>query len=583
MDALQLTRAALRSEALDAVIVPTADPYLSEYVAPCWALRAHLSGFEGSAGVLCVAADFAALSVDSRYWVQAEKTLVDGVELLRAERDPLKEATSRLLKSLSSGARVAIDPRLVSHEAFDGVSSVLAAAGIELLGCDVFEKHPEIWPERPSPVVSAVRPMKRPGVDARVKLAVLRQTLESEATDAVLLTSLDEIAWLTNLRGRDVPCNPVFGAVMLVRSDRAELFSESVRFDETARRALAASGIELREPEALGAALQALEGSTLLLDPRRTSHAYVRSTAHVCVRHGASPVAAMKSHKSPAELELIREAMLKDGIALAEFYAELEERLVAGERLTECDVVEMLHAWRTKDPEFLEESFETICAFGPNAALPHYQPHRGEDARIEGNGLLLIDSGAQYECGTTDITRMTAVGEPSAAMKADVALVTAGMLRLLGCRFPEGTKGSQIDAFARYDLWQAGCDFGHGTGHGVGYVLNVHEGPCGISPRASEPLGLGNVISDEPGLYRPGYWGVRVENLIAVVDGGTTPFGRFLRTEPLTCLPVDVRTLPKDFPMREALNRFNAACARRLRPHLSERARRWLSRAAKPL
>ena len=312
MDVLQLPRAALRSEALDAVIVPTADPYLSEYVAPCWALRAHLSGFEGSAGVLCVAADFAALSVDSRYWVQAEKTLVDGVELLRAERDPLKEATSRLLKSLSSGARVAIDPRLVSHEAFDGVSSVLAAAGIELLGCDVFEKHPEIWPERPSPVVSAVRPMKRPGVDARVKLAVLRQTLESDATDAVLLTSLDEIAWLTNLRGRDVPCNPVFGAVMLVRSDRAELFSESVRFDETARSALAASGIELREPEALGAALQALEGSTLLLDPRRTSHAYVRSTEHVCVRHGASPVAAMKSHKSPAELELIREAMLKD-------------------------------------------------------------------------------------------------------------------------------------------------------------------------------------------------------------------------------------------------------------------------------
>lgn len=302
-------------------------------------------------------------------------------------------------------------------------------------------------------------------------------------------------------------------------------------------------------------------------------------------RRAASPVTLVKSQKSPGELELIDEAMAKDGAALVEFYAELDERLGRGEALTEWDAREMLHGWRARDPDFLDESFGTIAAYGPNAAEPHYEPRGPEGAaRLEGNGLLLLDSGGQYACGTTDITRMSPVGRPGPAMKRDAALVLSGMLRLLDATFPLGTTGSQIDALARMDLWRSGLDFGHGTGHGVGFVLNVHEGPVRISPRCHEPLAVGNVLSDEPGVYRPGRWGVRIENLVCVEEApGEEGFGPFCRMRLLTCCPIDARTvdLAALAPgMLARLRAFNAGALRRLSPRVSARARRWMAEAA---
>lgn len=579
MTALETVRSAMREGKLDALLVPMADPYLSEYVAPHWSGIARLSGFTGSAGALVVLQHEAALATDSRYWEQAGRELVDGVELIAARRLALEEAALRAAERLPEGGVVGIDERFISERMFHALEEFLMDRGLRLVDAPGVSEAG--WSGRPARPMSAVHPMRCPGRDAAEKFALLRAEMRERGAEAFLTAALDEVAWMTNLRGADIPCNPVFGAVLWVRMEHAVLFSEAERFDAQALAHLKALGVELARPETLPEVLA--QSGRLWVDSERTSAALLRSAPGNRIE-AASPVERMKSRKTEQELSLIREAMLRDAVALTEFYAELDERLAAGWRPTEGEAAALMHEWRARDEAFLDESFETISAFGPNAALPHYAPKGTGGAVIEGNGFLLMDSGGHYECGTTDVTRMTPVGEPTEEMKIDAARVTRGMLRLLECRFPEGTTGAALDAFARYDLWQAGCDFGHGTGHGVGYVLNVHEGPVTISPRGREPLAAGNVLSDEPGIYRPGRWGVRVENLVCVKEAGETEFGRFLATEPLTLVPIDVRTLPEPFGEGvEALNRFNARCVEALRERVSERARAWLERAARPI
>ena len=582
----RMRRALVESGAV-AAIVPTADPHLNEYIRAEWVVREALSGFTGSAGTLLVSADAAALYTDSRYWEQAYRELSSEFEVLHQTGelpDGVVFADWFSAHSPRRG-RVFVDPRMVSAFEFETWEREFDEAGL------VLEPHEfdwnDIWADRPKPVWGPVARMKRPGETTSSRLARIRSAMKEAGSSRLLLSALDDIAWTFNLRGEDIPYNPVFEADAVVFEDRAVLYLDKDRISETDRSALALDGVSIEPPEALDRELARKDARGFLwFDPQAVSFALCRRIAQSAARHEeATPPSTMKAVKTSSEIEGFEEAMLRDGAALAEFYAELDRRLAGGERLFESDAVEMLHAWRAKDPEFLGESFATIAAFGPNAALPHYQPPEKGGAELVGNGMLLIDSGAHYTCGTTDITRMTPVGMPTEAMRRDAAAVTRGMLRLLNLVFPDWATGAHVDAAARMDLWREGADFGHGTGHGVGYVLNVHEGPVSISPRALRyRLRPGNVISDEPGIYRPGAWGVRVENLVVVERAEETPLGRFLRFRALTRLPVDVRLLPEPFgEMRDALNRFNAQASEAIRSRISAPAREWLDRAARTL
>ena len=584
LERLARCRGEMRRLGLAGVVVPTADPHLSEYVPADWKLRQALSGFTGSAGTLLVAEDAAALLADSRYWEQAGVELPEGIALLKLTRDPAEMIAEWFAANVVPGNAVGADLRLISAAFEKKLAQKLSHEGLELRGD--FPDWKAIWPERPLPRLSSVREMKRPGRTRAAKLSAVRTGIRAAGASAALFTLLDDVAWATNLRGDDVPCNPVFLANLLVREKDAVLFIDEGRLQPGLRVKLGEDGIALAAPGELPEALlRTTREDRILMDPEHTNAAIVGLIPEERLVCGPSPVMMLKCVKTPEEVDAIREAHGRDAVALAEFYAELDERLAKGERVTEADCAAMLHASRAKDDAFFEESFPTIAAFGPNAAFPHYATPQAGGAVLEGDGLLLIDSGGQYECGTTDITRMTPVGNPTKEMKRDCALVTRAMLRLLNLRFPEGSTGPGIDLAARLDLWAEGLDFGHGTGHGVGYVLNVHEGPVTISPRAKAiPLSPGNVLSDEPGLYRAGRWGIRVENLMVCRKDSETEFGRFLSFEALTMLPIDTRTLPEPFgELAEALNRFNEERVVFLKPRVSERCRRWLERSARPV
>ncbi len=578
---IEQLRAALRDRRAHAALIPISDPHLSEYVAPHWKVVRALTGFRGSTGLLAVSEGEAALATDSRYWEQARRELQEGIGLLPARGRLLDAALDWLGAHQASGGRVLADPALFSVEDVERLEAGLSARHLELVLQNPVGE--ELWPERPAIRLSNLWKLPRPGRSVGEKLAFVREKLREKECGALFDASLDNAAWLSNVRGGDIPHNPVFEASLVVTLSDALLMVEEGRLDDETARELAASGLrtggEAEARELLGASFR------VLFDPKAATPEHRTLWAGRPECRAASPVTLVKSRKNPAELELVGEAMVKDGVALVEFYAELDERLERGELLTEWDAREMLHGWRARDPDFFDESFGTIAAYGPNAAEPHYEPRGPEGAaRLEGNGLLLVDSGGQYVCGTTDITRMTPVGRPGPGMKRDAARVLSGMLRLLEAKFPLGTTGSQIDALARMDLWKSGLDFGHGTGHGVGFVLNVHEGPVRISPGCHEPLAVGNVISDEPGLYRPGRWGVRIENLMCVEEApGEEGFGPFCRMRLLTCCPIDARTIDLAAltpEMLAGLRAFNAEAFRKLSPRVSARARRWMTQAA---
>lgn len=583
-------RSLLKKEEFKGALIRISDPYLSEYIPDHWSTLRWLTGFTGSAGTLFLTANKAALQTDSRYWEQAERQLEGtGIEILKQGLPGTPDAAAWFASHLDDGAKIGASAELMSLTAWRRLDTGLAEKHLRLKNL----KNPAdtIWledrPPRPQGKIRFLRGASRPVAE---KLAALRSTLKSRGRNALLLSSLDEIAWLTNCRGSDVAYNPVFLAAMIVTDREAFLFTEPSRMTAALRTRLAESGVTVLEPEAFKKALKSLRKSRLWLDPDRTPAARIKLTAGDVLEE-TSPVTIMKSRKTPAEIASIKKAMKTDGIALCEFYAALDERLGRHEKLTECDAADMLLACRVAagGRNFLDLSFDTIAAFGRNAALPHYSPVRGADALLT-RGLLLIDSGAQYTTGTTDITRMTPIGTLTKAEKRDVTLVLKGMIALACAKAPEGTAGAQLDAFAREPLWKAGLDFGHGTGHGVGYILNVHEGPFHISPRAQGlgELGLaaGIVVSDEPGLYRPGIRGIRIENLLAAKFAEETPFGRFIAFDVLTLCPIDVRTLDASLmtaPEIDWLNAYHRRIEKILTKDLSERARAWLTRAAAPL
>lgn len=589
---VEALRGHLALAGLQACWVPTADPHLSEYLPEHWMARAWLSGFDGSAGGVLVTADFAGLWTDSRYWVQAERQLQgSGIVLMRAGAPEVPDVLDWMCTHLTSGDRVAVDGRVLDCSTAQRWGTALPGAGLSL----VLDQDPvgAIWAGRPALPQAPVRE-HLPPYACRTRadnLAAVRQAMRAHGATLHLISSLDDIAWLLNLRGADVDHNPVFLAHALVGTDGVRLYVAPGKISSDLVGVLAADGVALRDYDALAGDLAALPDSTVLLvDPARVTAGTLSHAERVHVVRAINPSQLLKSVKTTAEAEHVRETMAQDGAALCEFFAWFEAAMAAGESVSELDVDTHITAARGRRPGFVSTSFATIAAFNANGAMPHYQATPDSFAWIQGDGLLLIDSGGQYLGGTTDITRVVPVGSPSQAQREDFTTVLRGHIDLAMARFPMGTPSSVLDTLARMPLWQQGLDYGHGTGHGVGYFLNVHEGPQSISVRAHarphQDMLAGMLTSNEPGLYRPGQWGIRIESLVLAVPAEQTDFGDFLRFETVTMCPIDTRCVVRERLSDSELawlNDYHHQVRERLLPLVTGAARDWLRVRTEPL
>jgi len=579
------TRELMRREGIHALLVPSADPHLSEYLPGYWQGRQWLSGFHGSVGTLIVTADFAGVWADSRYWEQATKELNgSGIELVKlqpGQPSPL----DWLAEQTPEGGVVAVDGAVMAVASARTLSSKLEARGARLrTDIDLLQ---EVWRDRPSlpnaPIYQHLPPQAT--VSRGEKLAKLRETLQERGADWHFIATLDDIAWLFNLRGGDVSFNPVFVSFALINQQQATLFVALSKVDADLRAVLEQDGVTLRDYREVADALRAVpSGESLLVDPARVTTGLLdHLDSGVKLVEGLNPTTLAKSQKSEADAQHIRKAMEQDGAALCEFFAWLESAW-GRERITELTIDEKLTAARERRPDYVSLSFNTIAAFNANGAMPHYHATEEEHAVIEGDGLLLIDSGGQYLGGTTDITRMVPVGTPTQEQKQDCTRVLKGVIALSRARFPKGILSPLLDAIARAPIWADNVDYGHGTGHGVGYFLNVHEGPQVIAyqaaPAPQTAMQPGMITSIEPGTYRPGRWGVRIENLAMNREAGSSEFGDFLKFETLTLCPIDTRCLIADLLTQEEkqwLNAYHSEVRERLSPLLDGAALSWLN------
>ncbi|WP_027864619.1 aminopeptidase P family protein [Massilia alkalitolerans] len=581
-------RSAMARAGIDAFVVPSSDPHLSEYLPGHWKGREWLSGFTGSVGTFIATANFAGVWTDGRYWTQAETELAGSeIALMKIPGAASQMHVDWLAANLTSGQTVAVDARVLGLAGARLLSDALSAKGIALrTDIDLLD---EVWQDRPAlpadPVFEHLPPYAT--MSRLEKLAATRAAMEHHGAGFHFISTLDDIAYLFNLRGADVSFNPVFLAHALIGRADATLFVGEGKVPAEVRARLESDGVHLAPYANADTALSALpDGATLLLDPRRVTAGMRAAVAQgVSVVEAINPTTFAKSRKLDSEAVNVRAAMEQDGAALCEFFSWLEAELANPGRapLDEVAIDTHITAARARRPNFISPSFSTIAGFNSNGAIMHYRAAQETCATIEGDGLLLIDSGGQYLGGTTDITRVIPVGTPSEAQKRDYTLVLKGLINLSATRFPRGTRSPMLDAIARAPIWAAGIDYGHGTGHGVGYFLNVHEGPQTISPAvppephtAMEP---GMITSIEPGIYRPGRWGIRIENLVLnrVVD--TTEFGEYLGFETLTLCPIDTRPLDRSLLREDEiawLNAYHATVRARLEPIVAGAARDWL-------
>jgi Xaa-Pro aminopeptidase len=572
------------------VIVPSSDPHLSEYLPERWQGRQWLSGFTGSMGTLVVTLDHAAVFADSRYWVQAEAELAgSGIELVKISGGASIEHVEWIASRVPSGASVAVDGQVFALAAAQHLSAVLAKTGVTLrTDLDVLA---EVWPDRPGlPTAPVYEHLAPHAVLPRTeKLTQVRAAMAQAGATHHLVSPLDDIAWLLNLRGDDVNFNPIFVSHLLIDMQGATLFVEAGKLNAALEAVLARDGVRVAPYAQAGDALAALPAdAVLLIDPKRvTVGLRARVTARV-VDASINPSTLLKSRKSAAEAQFVREAMAQDGAAMCEFYAWFEAALADAQRaepITELTVHEQLTAARARRPGSAGPSFHTIAGYNANGAMSHYKATDESHAVIEGDGLLLIDSGGQYLGGTTDITRVWPIGTITDEQRRDYTLVLKGTIALSRTRFPRGTHAPMLDAIARVPLWEHGMNYGHGTGHGVGYFLNVHEGPQNFSQSIPGPHSMmepGMVTSIEPGLYRPGRWGVRIENLVLTVPAASladSMFGEFLAFETLTLCPIDTRCIDRSLLREDEvdwLNGYHVTVRGRLAPLVEGDALAWL-------
>jgi len=588
-------RAAMARHQIDAFIVPSADPHLSEYLPGRWKGREWLSGFTGSVGTFIATQDFAGVWTDGRYYTQAEQELAGtDVELMKIPSGASLLHIDWLAENMKAGQTVAVDARVLGLAVARLLQDALQAREVKLrTDLDLLDA---IWSGRPGLPPDAVFEHPAPyAVMSRAdKLHATRNAMAKLGAERHVISTLDDIAYLFNLRGADVSYNPVFVAHALIEPSAATLFVADGKIDDALRASLERDGVRVAPYDEAQAALGAIPAdTTLLIDPRRVT-AGMRAAVPQNVRivEAINPTTFAKSRKLEVEMDHVREAMEHDGAALCEFFAWLEPVLADPNRepLTEVNIDEQITAARARRPHFVSPSFGTIAGFNANGAIMHYRATLDNCATIEGDGLLLIDSGGQYLGGTTDITRVVPVGTPSAAQKRDFTLVLKGMIALSMARFPRGTKGPMLDALARAPIWAAGIDYGHGTGHGVGYFLNVHEGPQVISPVAAPDahtaMEPGMITSNEPGIYRPGHWGIRIENLVLTQTVATGEFGEFLGFETLTLCPIDTRCIDLSLMRGDEvawLNDYHRQVRARLLPYVDGAARDWLEHATREI
>ena len=551
-------------------------------------MRRWLSGFTGSAGTLVVTLNEALLWTDSRYFIQAALQLDGtGIKLMKEGIPGTPTITQWLLTNLVKGQTVGIDGFLFPATEADAMGAVLAKHDLKL---DThFAPIDTIWIDRPGLPSDPVflHDVKYAGRDAADKMKqVLAQTLEQGAT-SIIITDLTDVAWTLNIRSSDVSCTPVATSFLYLAETGAVLFINPAKIDDEVRDYLAANNVEVAPYESVVGYLENLPATaTVLVEPSRVA-ARLRDALGARAVSGASPVALLKAVKNSVQIQGIRRAMESDGAALVGAFMEIERRNATGESLTELDVADILTEYRSKQPEYFEPSFDTIAGYGPHGAIVHYSATEESSVRIEPHGLLLIDSGAQYKYGTTDITRTICMGTPTADERHDFTLVMKGHIALAQAIYPEGTRGGQLDALARQFLWKEGLSYLHGTGHGVGHFLSVHEGPQSIRlndvPYALQP---GMMTSNEPGLYREGVHGIRCENLVLTVPAFTTEMGNFFRFETMTLFPFDLNLFDTAI-MTDAeidwVNGYHREVRSRLTPLLNPEQAAWLETKTQPL
>lgn len=582
-------RKIMRQRQLDAFIFPSNDPHSGEYIPDYWKAREWISGFNGSAGVAVVTADKAALWTDSRYFIAAEEQLQGTGYVLMKERIPGTPSIAEWLTQVLKGnAKVGIDGEIFTISAATALEEELCNIGDLKISVET-DPLKDIWTDRPAIPMDKVmaQPLEYAGETAESKISRIRKEMVAKRVDALLVSTLDDIAWTLNMRGTDVHCNPVFVAYLLIGHDDATLFVNPEKLTAEVANYLDGIGVSVDRYESVVPNLS-LYGPKVWMDAG-TTNCSIAEAPKVSPVFAASPIPAMKAVKNPVEIEGYRNAMTKDGVAMVKFLCWLDKAMSedCGEKQTELSIDKKLTAFRAEQPLFKGISFDTIAGYGPHGAIVHYEATEETDVELERRGFLLLDSGAQYLDGTTDITRTISLGPLTEEEKKVYTLVLKGHLRLQNLKFPTGACGSQLDAIARSPLWEAGLNYLHGTGHGVGAFLNVHEGPHQIRMEwKPAPLVAGMTVTDEPGVYVEGRFGVRIENTLLIVPYQDTDFGSFLQFEPLTLCPIDLK--PVDFSLltekeKKWLNQYHAMVRQRLSPLLDEEHRQWLEKATREI
>ena len=581
-------RMTFRPNNIKAFIIPSTDPHLSEYVAPYWMSREWISGFTGSAGTAVILMDKAGLWTDSRYFLQAEKELEgSGITLYKEMLPETPSITKFLCQNLKPGESVSIDGKMFSVQQVEQMKEDLAPYQLQV---NLFgDPLKNIWKDRPSmPDAPAfIYDVKYAGKSCGEKVAAIRTELKKKGIFALFLSSLDEIAWTLNLRGSDVHCNPVIVSYLLVTQDEVVYFISPEKITQEVNKYLQEQQVSLRKYDEAESFLNSFTGENILIDPKKTNYAIYSAINPACkVVRGESPVTLLKAIRNEQEIAGIHHAMQRDGVALVKFLKWLEASVLSGKE-TELSVDRKLHEFRAAQPLYMGESFDTIAGYKEHGAIVHYSATKESDVTLQSKGFLLLDSGAQYLDGTTDITRTIALGELTEEEKTDYTLILKGHIALAMAKFPAGTRGAQLDVLARMPIWSHGMNFLHGTGHGVGHFLSVHEGPQSIrmneNPIVLQP---GMVTSNEPGVYKAGSHGIRTENLTLVCKDKEGMFGEYFKFETITLCPICKKGIIKEMLTAEEVKWFNdyhQTVYEKLSPSLNEEEKKWLLEATKAI
>ncbi|MBW3518598.1 aminopeptidase P family protein [Flavobacterium sp. NKUCC04_CG] len=581
LEKLAAIRELMAKNSIDAYIVPSSDPHISEYLPEHYRCISWISGFTGSAGTLMITKDFAGLWTDSRYFVQANQQLEEsGFELVKLKVQHAPEFATWLAERFTAGQTVAFDGNLASLMVANSVKSLLEPLGVKVNGhVDLLGP---IWENRPSlPTNPAyLLPTESTGQSTIDKLTEVRAEMKKQHADAHLISSLDDVAWLLNIRGTDVNCNPVVLAFVYLTQTEAHLYIAAGKLTAAAILDLKNSGVEVQAYVSVYKLIPTLNVSSILLDPKRSCYAvYDSIPKQVRIIESLNPSTLLKSVKNEVELNFIRQTMVNDGVAMTKFFKWVEENVASGD-LSEMSIADKLQALRAEQPGFKDISFGTIAGYKDHGALPHYNADKVSNYQLASSGLLLVDSGGQYLTGTTDITRVISLGEMTAEEKEDYTIVLKGTIEGSMAVFTKGTRGYQIDAITRRPIWATKRNYNHGTGHGVGFFLNVHEGPHTFNGAAVDVALLDGMVSSiEPGLYREGKHGIRIENLVVSKTIESNQFGEFMDFETLTICYIDTSLVEKALLHQEHidwLNNYNQWVFDKISSKLNEEEQNWL-------